>query len=140
MDQGPATSTTRSSRGLRAVPWLPWVVALLVTAWAAIATIKIIKTEAPAPNAAPLAEITPTDAERDGLRARVDELEAQLRSAKESKAALEARVGELDQRASRDRAASVELESRLAAAEGTDRPSRPGAECGVARRHHADRR
>ena len=128
MDQGPATSTTRSSRGLRAVPWLPWVVALLVTAWAAIATIKIIKTEAPAPNAAPLAEITPTDAERDGLRARVDELEAQLRSAKESKAALEARVGELDQRASRDRAAIVELESRLAAAEGTDRPSRPGAE------------
>ena len=126
MDQGPQTSTSRS--GLRAVPWLPWVVALLVTAWAAIATIKIITTEAPAPNAAPLAEITPTDAERDGLRARIDELQTQLRSANESKAALEARVGELDQRASRDRAAIVELESRLAAAEGTDRPSRPGAE------------
>ena len=127
MDQGPATSTSRSGRGLRAVPWLPWVVALLVTAWAAVATIKIIGTEAPAPNAASLAEITPTDAERDGLRARVDELEAQLRSANESKAGLEARVGELDERASRDRTAIVELESRLAAAEGTDRPSRAGA-------------
>jgi len=125
-DEGPATSTPRS--GLRAVPWLPWVVALLVTAWAAIATIKIITTEAPAPNAAPLAEITPTDVERDGLRARVDELETQLRSANESKAALEARIVELDQRASRDRAAIVELESKLAAAEGTDRQSRPGAE------------
>ena len=69
---------------------LLWVVALLVTAWAAVATIKIIGTEAPAPNAASLAEITPTDAEREGLRARVDELEAQLRSANESKAALDA--------------------------------------------------
>jgi len=128
MDQGPATSTTRSSRGLREVPRLPWVVALLVTAWASLATIKIITTEAPTPNTGPIVQITPSDAERDGLRARVDELEVQLRSANESKAALEMRVGELDQRASSDRAEIIELESRLAAAKGTDRPSIPGAE------------
>lgn len=117
MDQGLDASTPRSRRGLQAVPWLPWVVALLVTAWAAIATVKIIGTEPPPPNAAPVVEITPTDSERDGLRARVDELEAQLRTALEAKSALEVRVRELDERAARDAAAIKELESQRASAE-----------------------
>ncbi len=127
MDQGADASSSRNARGLRAVPWLPWFVALLVTAWAAIATIKIIKTEAPPPSAAALADITPTDAEREGWRARVDELESQLRSASEAKTALESRVRELDEAVARDRANIGELESRLAAAEASARASRTGA-------------
>ena len=125
VDQAGAGSSSRTRRGMHAVPWLPWAVALVVTAWAAIVTVRIIRTEPPMPNAAALADITPTDSERDGLRARIGELEAQVRTANEAKTALEARVRELDQAASRDRAAIGELESRLAAT--AERASAPAS-------------
>ncbi len=127
VDEAMESTAVRHRRGRHAVPWLPWAVTLMVTAWAAIVTIKIIGTEAPAPNAAPLAELTPTDSERDGLRSTIDALEAQLKSADEAKATLESRVRELDEAASRDRAAISDLQSRLASAAAGDRSSRPDA-------------
>jgi|GEM_PF-1468380 len=129
VDQGMDSSTTPTRRGPHTVPWLPWAVAMLVTAWAAVATFKIIVSEAPTPSAGPLADITPTDAERDGLRARVGELEAQVRAAHDEKTALEAQVHELDQAASRDRAAISDLEAQLAAArlDGASSPPNAGA-------------
>ena len=116
VDQGMDPSTSRSRRGLHAVPWLPWTVALVVTVWAAIATVRIIRNDAPTPSAPALGDITPTDGERDALRERVDELEARLKVADQAKSTLEARVRELDEAAARDRASIGELESRLAAA------------------------
>ena len=124
VDEAMEPAAVRRRGGRHTVPWLPWAVALMVTAWAAIVTIKIIRSEVPAPNAAPLVAITPTDSERDGLQSRIVALEAQLRSADEAKAALESRVRELDEAASRDRAAIRDLESRLAAAAAGDRSSR----------------
>jgi hypothetical protein len=116
VDQGMDPPTPRSRRGLHAVPWLPWAVAVVVTAWAVIATLRIIGDDAPTPSVPAPGNITPTDGEREALRERVDELEAQLKVADQAKSTLEARVRELDEAAARDRASIGDLESRLAAA------------------------
>ena len=135
VDEAMEPMAVRGRRGLHVAPWLPWAIVLMVTAWAVIVTLKIIRTEATAPIAAPLATITPTDSERDELRARIDGLEVQLRSADEAKAALELRVRELGEAASRDRATISDLESRSTATAAVDRAglvAKPDAEARAA--------
>ena len=122
VDQSPSgASSTR--RGFGPVPWLPWAVALAVTAWAAIVTIRLMRQEPAAPTAAPLAEITPVDGERDAMRGRIIELEQAAAAATSEKRDLEARISELEAAAERSREALAEFEARTAERERSAAPA-----------------
>lgn len=99
------------------VPPLPWVVAIGVTIWAAAVTIRLLMQDHAAPTARALTDITPSDEERDGLRARVGELEIAARDATTLADAFKARVSELEASLAKERASVASLSAEVAAQE-----------------------